>query len=432
MDWSFFITYSRDLGITLYDIKFKGERIIYELGLKEALTHYAGNDPYTASTAYLDSYIGMGVFQFQLVEGYDVPFNSTLLDIIYHTAGNTVTQKKALAVFEIDNTMPLQHHAATSLEELEYDWTWISSIKSPLLVVRAISSLGNYDYLFDYIFYLDGTIEVKTAASGYLQAMYYTSMENTFGTHVHNTLDCGIHTHFFSYKVDLDVCGKNNSFQRVNMVPVEVEYPFFKDIEPGKFGSFQLQRDWVANEDFSRLHWPENGQGAYLFLNQNITNTWGEYRAYRLMPGHHGTVSFANSTILKKNAQWYHHHVSVTLQKDTEPSSSAALNQNLPWDPLVDFDQFFNGEDLNQTDLVVWVTLGMNHFANSQDIPNTVYPGTQSSFMLIPFNYFDREPASNDATERAWIENHGDDVFIWSEENQNEQTEIELFELNEW
>jgi primary-amine oxidase len=247
MDWSFFITYSRDLGITLYDIKFKGERIIYELGLKEALTHYAGNDPYTASTAYLDSYIGMGVFQFQLVEGYDVPFNSTLLDIIFHTVGNTVTQKKAIAVFEIDNTMPLQHHAATSIEELEYDWTWISSIKSPLLVVRAISSLGNYDYLFDYIFYLDGTIEVKTAASGYLQAMYYTSMENTFGSHVHNTLDCGIHTHFFSYKVDLDVCGKNNSFQRVNMVPVEVEYPFFKDIEPGKFGSFQLQRDWVAN-----------------------------------------------------------------------------------------------------------------------------------------------------------------------------------------
>jgi primary-amine oxidase len=155
MDWSFFIAYSRDLGITLYDIKFKGERIIYELGLQEAVTHYAGNDPYTASTAYLDRYIGIGEFQFQLVEGYDVPFNSTLIDIIYHKIGYTVTQKKAIAIFEYDSATPLQHHVSNDIEELEYHWNWISSVKSPLLVVRGISTLGNYDFMFDYIFSLD-------------------------------------------------------------------------------------------------------------------------------------------------------------------------------------------------------------------------------------------------------------------------------------
>jgi len=152
------------------------------------------------------------------------------------------------------------------------------------------------------------------------------------------------------------------------------------------------------------------------------------------MPNSAGTIGFANSTLIKKNAQWYHHQVSVSVQKDTEPSSSAALNQNLPWDPLVDFDKFFDGEDLNQTDLVVWVTVGMNHFANTQDIPNSVYPGTHCSFILTPFNYFDREPATNDATERVWIENHEDGgVMTWSDgELQNDSEQIELFELEEW
>jgi hypothetical protein len=37
----------------LHDIKFQGERIIYSLGLEEAIAQYAGNDPVQSGTAYL-------------------------------------------------------------------------------------------------------------------------------------------------------------------------------------------------------------------------------------------------------------------------------------------------------------------------------------------------------------------------------------------
>jgi primary-amine oxidase len=43
MDFSFYIGFSHDMGLALYDIRFKGQRIMYELGLQEALAHYAGN-----------------------------------------------------------------------------------------------------------------------------------------------------------------------------------------------------------------------------------------------------------------------------------------------------------------------------------------------------------------------------------------------------
>jgi primary-amine oxidase len=42
MDFSFYVGFSRDTGMALYDIKYKGERVLYELGLQEALAHYAG------------------------------------------------------------------------------------------------------------------------------------------------------------------------------------------------------------------------------------------------------------------------------------------------------------------------------------------------------------------------------------------------------
>jgi primary-amine oxidase len=56
MDFSFYLGFSRDTGLALYDIRHKGQRIMYELGLQEALAHYAGNDPVQSGVAYLDSY----------------------------------------------------------------------------------------------------------------------------------------------------------------------------------------------------------------------------------------------------------------------------------------------------------------------------------------------------------------------------------------
>ena len=40
MGWSFYVSFSRTLGIMFYDIKFKGERILYELSMQEATAQY--------------------------------------------------------------------------------------------------------------------------------------------------------------------------------------------------------------------------------------------------------------------------------------------------------------------------------------------------------------------------------------------------------
>lgn len=42
MGWSFYISFSRDTGVSLFNVKHHEETILYELGLQEALAHYAG------------------------------------------------------------------------------------------------------------------------------------------------------------------------------------------------------------------------------------------------------------------------------------------------------------------------------------------------------------------------------------------------------
>ena len=54
-DFSFYMSYGHDLGLTLHDIRYDGQTVLYELGLQEAMAHYAGQDPTQATTAYFDS-----------------------------------------------------------------------------------------------------------------------------------------------------------------------------------------------------------------------------------------------------------------------------------------------------------------------------------------------------------------------------------------
>lgn len=69
MGFTFYVAFSAVTGVTLYDVRFKGERILYELGLQEALSQYAGSDPVQGAARYLDSFWGMGATMFEMVPG---------------------------------------------------------------------------------------------------------------------------------------------------------------------------------------------------------------------------------------------------------------------------------------------------------------------------------------------------------------------------
>lgn len=100
MGFSFDWAFSQVNGIALYDIRLNGERIVYELGLQEAMAHYAGNDPVQSSTAFLDSMFGIGTQVAELVPGYDCPSYAHFLNVTFHRMEKTYQKFGALCVFE--------------------------------------------------------------------------------------------------------------------------------------------------------------------------------------------------------------------------------------------------------------------------------------------------------------------------------------------
>ena len=55
--------------------------------------------------------------------------------------------------------------------------------------------------MFDYIFQIDGTIEVRLSASGYLQGGYWEPAQEGYGTAIRDTTMGSLHDHVINYKV---------------------------------------------------------------------------------------------------------------------------------------------------------------------------------------------------------------------------------------
>ncbi|KAL3419435.1 copper amine oxidase [Phlyctema vagabunda] len=105
-----------------------------------------------------------------------------------------------------------------------------------------------------------------------------------------------------------------------------------------------------------------------------------------------------NSTALGKAAEWATMDFWIVKQKDTELKSTSQFNALDIHNPLIDFSQYVNGENIEQEDLVIYFNLGGHHVPHSGDIPNTLMHTSASSIMFVPHNFHDRDPSRQSST----------------------------------
>ncbi|KAF1986474.1 copper amine oxidase [Aulographum hederae CBS 113979] len=423
MGFEFYFTTLQATAMTLWDIKFKGERIMYELGLQEAMAHYAGNDPMTIGMVWLDTLFGMGFNMYQLVPGHDCPAYATYLPTMFHQGDSTIYRNNSICIFEYTADHPLQRHTTA---------THVSVSRNTYLIVRSVSTVGNYDYTIDYIFYLDGTVEVKVRASGYIFGAYHQleaarqqasaasysnandegrptellSSRNSdeessesegepliyeYGYLVHPNLATSMHDHAIAFKADLDIISPTNSFHKVDVAPITRKYQW--DSVPRK--TMHLRQTPFTTE--TGLEWPKNAGAMFVVLNNATENAWGEKRGYRIAPGtgmgNPPHLTIKDSPALGKAAGWAESNLFVLKNRDTERRAASEFNAMEPEEPLVDFSKYVDGEGIVDEDLVLYFTLGSHHIPHSGDIPNTLMHTSASSVMFIPHNFHDSDPS---------------------------------------
>ncbi|XP_056672675.1 membrane primary amine oxidase-like [Monodelphis domestica] len=382
--WTF--TFSLELysGMRIFDVRFQGERIVYELSLQEALTIYGGNSPAAMLTRYLDGNFGMGLFSTPLTRGVDCPYLATYVDWDFLAdSGTPRTVRDALCIFEQNQGIPLRRHHSDI-----YSY-YYGGLPGTVLILRSVSTLLNYDYVWDMAFHPNGAIEVKFHATGYISSSFLFGAGRRYGNQVGEHTLGTIHTHAANFKVDLDVAGQENWVVAEDMAFESRPVPWNSEY---KMQQMQLTQKTLETED--QAAFPFGGTTPrYIYLASNHTNAWGHRRGYRIQIINFAGQPMPQESTMERAFSWGRYQLAVTQRKEEEPSSTSIYNQNDPWTPTVNFTDFINNETIAGKDLVAWVTAGFLHIPHAEDIPNTVTVGNGAGFFLRPYNFFDEDPS---------------------------------------
>lgn len=158
---------------------------------------------------------GLGKTAVPLVLGKDVPMNAKLLSCpqLDDTTGEVSEMEGCIAVFERDAS-PVYTHYDDSIKDN-------TGMRGTDMVLMFMCTVGNYDYMFQLIFSMDGNIEVSIFATGIILARGVVNeknnpncIENCYDYVNENTV-APLHQHFFNYRIDFDIDGASNMITEV-------------------------------------------------------------------------------------------------------------------------------------------------------------------------------------------------------------------------
>lgn len=441
LGWTAHVTLRPDTGLVLHDVRFRNERVVYELAQQDMFVAYSGYGG-AGQTIYMDSVYGIGVNSRPLKRGYDCPWGAAYLgsELNYGFFG-AAAQSDVLCVFEHDPQMPAWRHThVTDARGAHAD-----GARGAHLAMRTIATIGNYDYIFTVHLEQDGSIDVTCTMAGYMSALFSDPLGATwrdapFGTRVHSHTLAHIHDHMSGWKVDLDVLGTNNTFllstaragtyaealaslqqqadagdgdldndesQRVAYASTDNETSTESGASPSSFSTSsstplsQVPPEWVGNDlplkyiDRSNSPTTEaafrynlSAPQIYRFASTTNLNRFGEPRSYAIVPRTATLGLLPASHPLMKAAAWTKYSLAVTQRHDSELTCHASMYDFYnPGFPIVSLDDYINGESIVDADLVAWVAVGALHVPRSEDVPLIQNFGV--GFSIKPWNYFD-------------------------------------------
>ncbi|MEJ8824620.1 primary-amine oxidase [Variovorax humicola] len=392
-NWDFHMRLDSRVGLMLSTVTYndKGSRrkIMYEGSLGGMIVPYGDPDVGWYFKAYLDSgEYGMGTLTSSIEPGKDAPQNAVLIDAtLADFSGKPYKIPNAMAVFE--------RYAGPEFKHQEMGKPNLSTERREL-VVRWISTVGNYDYIFDWVFAENGTIGIDAGATG-IEAVKGvqtrtmqdpTAAEDTrYGTLLDHNIVGTTHQHIYNFRLDLDVDGEANSLAEVDPV-----------VAPNTRGgprtsTMQTTQRTVGTEQEAAQKFDPST--IRLLSNPARNNKVGNPVSYQLIPYAGGTHPIAKGANFAKD-EWINHRLSfmdrqlwvTRYDPDERFPEGKYPNRSNKDTGLGQFTA--DNQSIVNTDNVVWLTTGTTHVARAEEWP--IMPTEWVHALLKPWNFFDETP----------------------------------------
>lgn len=381
--WRFHVRFERRAGPVISLATYDGRSVLYQGSMAEIFVPYQDPDSNWYYRTYMDEgEFGFGLMASPLTPGLDVPANAVLLDALVAAALPDpsvpvvpLPLPRVVGVFERLTGDPAWRH----YESFRGRYEGRAAVE---LVVRSISQVGNYDYLVDWVFTQNGTVRTEVGLTGIdapkaVPPNVVSERGNRFNAPIAPRLVAPYHSHHFSFRLDVDVDGPDNSFVlgRLKTVPA-----------PGPRRSvWSLDEEVLSSEAQGAL---DDEHAVWKVINPNRRNALGQPTGYVVES--HDYVEPLLAKADYERAAFIGHPLWVTAHHPDERYAAGDTPNQNPGSPGL--PRFLaDRQGLVNRDIVLWVTIGHHHVTQAEDWP--VMSMKKMHFELKPANFFDRNPA---------------------------------------
>jgi len=260
--------------------------------------------------------------------------------------------------------------------------------------VRSASEVGNYDYLVDYVFSQNGSIQIELIATG-LDAVKgvatkhlkdpSAARDTRYGSLIAPNLVAPNHDHYFNFRLDFDIDGTDNTFVRTGL-------------DRGKPARGALRQSyWVANpqpvatELEGRLRVDTAKPSLFSVVNTNAEGLYGHNPGYAILPrdtATYGPYDYKDPPF-KRNAYIGYSFWNTLYDPAKRYAGGKFAFSSDGSDTLATWVK--QNRPIRNKDLVTWYTIGFHHVPHTEDWP--VMSGHKLGIELRPYNFFAFNPA---------------------------------------
>jgi primary-amine oxidase len=297
--------------------------------------------------------------------------------------GQPYVLSRVVGIYERDGGLLWKHFDSNSGQN--------ESRRARQLVIFFIATIGNYDYAINWIFHQDGVLEADAALSGIMlvKGVRETNARGhgagfNSGHLVAPNVVAPHHQHFFSFRLDFDVDGQNNSVHEMNTRALPAGRT-----NPARNGMI-MEETLLRTEREAQRRMNMQSARTWAVLNPSAQNSLGHHTSYILVPGANSLPYLALSSQIRQRAGFINNHFWATRYSPEEMSAAGAYpNQSRGGDGLPRW--VADKAPLVNQDVVIWYTLGVTHIPRPEEWP--VMPVTHVGFKIIPGGFFSMNPA---------------------------------------
>jgi primary-amine oxidase len=402
--WDFRLGFNLREGLVIHQISYLDQgrlrSICYRAAVSEMLVPYSDPSPGWVWREFFDEgEYGLGYSSSEVNAGKELPDNAETLSVVLPDEKLHVSEKpNRIFLYERDGGALFAHRQSEHGARIY--------ARGKELVVGFVATVGNYDYIYKWVFREDASFAFEAELEGLIlnktigdsvcrvcaaefasgPGVYETTNDQEFGTLVSPQIDGVFHQHWINLRMDFDIDGPNNAIEECDTAALP-----FDQTANSRGRAFTLRRTVFGREREAERNCDSSSNRVWVVYNPGVKSPLGHFSGYEIQP-EGNTISALPDSRFGQDCSFTQRHLWATQYHPNELYAAGKYPNQAREDSK---DNLFyyaaDNENIYGTDIVIWYSLGFTHITKPEDYP--IMPAARVSVNFAPHGFFPRSPA---------------------------------------